>query len=102
MCRWISVKVVSLGVVVGLGRKLGKASASAGDDDALGRRSPPWRRLHQALPFSILRHEDNHALPVMGALCFGMGVLLVRISLGIVPLHQWTTLSRRVRALCLV
>jgi hypothetical protein len=46
MCRGTCFKVVSFGVVVGLGRKLGKASANAGDGDVLGRRSPPWRRLH--------------------------------------------------------
>jgi hypothetical protein len=68
MCHWISVKAVSFGVAVGLGRKLSKASAGAGDGDALGRRSPPWRRLHQALPFSTSRHEDNYDLSVMGAL----------------------------------
>jgi hypothetical protein len=49
MCQRIGIKVVSFGVVVFLGRKLGMASASAGDGDALGRCSPPWRRLHQAL-----------------------------------------------------
>jgi hypothetical protein len=49
MCHWMNVKVVFLGVVDGLGRKLGKASAVAGDDEALGRRSPPWRRLLLAL-----------------------------------------------------
>jgi hypothetical protein len=37
------------GVVFGLGRNLGKALASAGDVDALGRRLPPWRRRIQAL-----------------------------------------------------
>jgi hypothetical protein len=46
MCHWIGFKVVSFGVVVGLGRKLGKASADVGDGDILGHRSPPWRRLH--------------------------------------------------------
>jgi hypothetical protein len=30
MCRWMSIKVVFLGVVAGLGRMLGKASAVAG------------------------------------------------------------------------
>lgn len=36
VCRWINSKNVALGVVVGLGRKLGKASAGAGDGDAQG------------------------------------------------------------------
>jgi hypothetical protein len=35
-CRWMSIKVVFLGVVAGLGRKLCKASAVVGGDDALG------------------------------------------------------------------
>jgi hypothetical protein len=102
MCRWISVKAVSFGVAVGLGRKLSKASAGAGDGDALGCRSPPWRRLHQALPFSTSRHEDNYDLLVMGALCFGMGDLLVRDILGVVPLQQWRRSLRRAHALFLV
>jgi hypothetical protein len=45
MCHWTSVKVVFLGVLDGLGRKLGKPLAVAGDDDALGRHFPPWRHL---------------------------------------------------------
>jgi hypothetical protein len=39
------------GMVVGLGRKLNKALASASDDGILGRRSSPWRRSVQALLF---------------------------------------------------
>jgi hypothetical protein len=31
-------------------------------------------------PFSISSQEDNQALTVMGALCFRMGDLLVRVS----------------------
>jgi hypothetical protein len=54
MCHWIGFKVVYFRVVVVLGRKLGKASAVMGDGDALGRRSPPWRRLHQALHLQYL------------------------------------------------
>jgi hypothetical protein len=49
VCRWTSVKVASLGVVFGLGQKLDKALASAGDVDALGHRLSPWRCRIQAL-----------------------------------------------------
>jgi hypothetical protein len=64
MCRWMSVKVVFLGVVAGLGRKLGKAPAVAGDDDTLGRRSPPWRRLLLALLLRFL--EAGRLLRLFG------------------------------------
>jgi hypothetical protein len=63
MCRWKSVKVVFLGVVAGLERKLGKASAVAGDDDALGRRSPR-RRLLLALLLRFL--EAGRLLRLFG------------------------------------
>jgi hypothetical protein len=85
MSCWIGVKVMFFWVVVVLERKLGKSSAAAGDGDALGHRSPPWRRLHHAFHLSISRHEDDYALLVMGVLCFGMGGLLVRVGLGTVP-----------------
>jgi hypothetical protein len=46
----------SRSVFWGGGLCLGKTSV--GDDDALGRRSPPWRHLLQDAPFRISSHED--------------------------------------------
>jgi hypothetical protein len=72
MCCWISVKAVSLGVVVGLGRKLDKASASAGDGDAFGAVLLLGGVSFKPSSFSLSRHEDNFALPAMGTLFLGL------------------------------
>jgi hypothetical protein len=90
MCCWISVKAVSLGVVVGLGRKLDKASASAGDGDAFGAVLLLGGVSFKPSSFSLSRHEDNFALPVMCTLSLGLGDLSVWDGCGAVPLQQWT------------